>query len=243
MYSGADFYDTDKVFESHKSRRYNPDSPNETLEKPVFMELVGDVKGQHILDLGCGDATSSLGLLNSGCASYFGLEASARMVQLADQNLANTVGRVFHTKIEDWDYSPNRFDLVISRLALHYVPDLSDTFRKVNQTLRPDGRFVFSMVHPVITSCDRSRQGGGQRQEWIVDDYFVQGSRCVYFMGEHVEQFHRTVEDIFIALQDAKFVVAGLRESNPNPENFTDQALYERRRRIPLFIFFSATKR
>ena len=57
MHKGPDFFDTDKIFEGHRSRRYDPNSPNETLEKPTLMELVGEVSGQHILDLRCGDAS------------------------------------------------------------------------------------------------------------------------------------------------------------------------------------------
>jgi SAM-dependent methyltransferase len=242
MFKGDEFYDVDKVFDAHRSRRVDLNTPNETLEKPVIMELVGDVKGNEILDLGCGDGSSASEWLELGCASYLGLESSYKLVEHARQNLNHPAVQVIRARIEDWDYPPNQIDLVLSRLALHYVADLAQTFRNVYQTLRPGGRFVFSMVHPVITSCDRSREGGGQRHDWIVDDYFVPGSRRVYFMGERVEQFHRTVEDIFTALQHANFTVERLRESNPQPENFTDPGLYERRRRIPLFLFFSARK-
>ena len=70
----------------------------------------------------------------------------------------------------------------------------------------------------------------------------MSGARKVYFMGEYVEQFHRAIEDVFKALQGANFIVEQLRESNPNPENFADKKLYERRRRIPLFLFLSSRK-
>jgi SAM-dependent methyltransferase len=242
MYKGDEFYDVDKVYEAHRSRRVDPNTPNETLEKPVIMELAGDVKGMDILDLGCGDGSSASEWLDLGCASYLGLESSHKLVDYANQNLNHPAVQVILTRIEDWDYPPNQFDLVISRLALHYVADLAHTFRNAYLTLRPGGRFVFSIIHPVITSCDRSREGGGQRHDWIVDDYFVPGSRSVYFMGERVEQFHRTIEDIFTALQDANFTVEHLRESYPQPKYFADAALFERRRRIPLFLFFAARK-
>ena len=116
-------------------------------------------------------------------------------------------------------------------------------FNKVNSALKPEGRFVFSIVHPVITSCDRSRENRGIRQDWIVDDYFATGSRQVYFMGEYVEQYHRTIEEIFKAFQNANFFIEQLRESCPKLEHFADVELYERRRRIPLFLFFSGSKK
>jgi SAM-dependent methyltransferase len=151
-------------------------------------------------------------------------------------------GEIVHTKIENWGFRAESFDLVISRLALHYVANLAGTFHHVNKTLKKDGRFVFSIVHPVITSSDKSREKSGVRYDWIVDDYFISGSRRVRFMGEFVEQYHRTIEELFCSLQNAGFIIEQLRESRPRPEIFEDENLYTRRMRIPLFLFFSSLK-
>ena len=55
-------------------------------------------------------------------------------------------------------------------------------------------------------------------------------------------KYHRTVEDYFRALQEAGFVVEQLRESRPQREQFADEQTYERRRRIPLFLFLAGRK-
>lgn len=243
MQESSKFFDDESNFEYYRSRRHRAKSPNESIEKPIFLEMLGDVKGKHILDLGCGDGIFGLELLSAGCQSYLGIESSPQMVQAAQKALQQSSGQVNHAKIEDWIYPLNHFDLVISRLALHYVSALDDTFNKVHAALKSGGRFIFSVVHPLITSCDRSRTGGGARQDWIVDDYFAAGPRQVYFMGESVEQYHRTIEDIYRALQDADFLIEQLRESRPKLENFTDLSLYERRLRIPLFLFLSGRKK
>ena len=242
MHDGADSFDSNQIFDAYHSRRHRSDSPNESLEKPVFMELLGEVVGKQVLDLGCGDGLFARKLYAAGCGSYVGIDASHRMVQAAWQELADTTGQVVHTKIEEWAYPPEQFDRVISRLALHYVADLDETFAKVHGTLKTNGRFIFSIVHPVITSSDKSRESGGKRQDWIVDDYFSPGPRKVHFQGETVRQYHRTVEDIYRSLLDANFRIEQLRESRPRAEHFADAALYERRKRIPLFLFLSASK-
>jgi len=242
MHEGAHLFENAKAFETYQAGRHRPDSPNESLEKPVFLELLGNVSGRYILDLGCGDGNFGRELLASGCQSYLGIDSSQQMTQMARQNLQETSGQAVCEKIEAWHYPSDSFDLVISRLALHYVPNLDETFANVNKTLKDNGQFVFSIVHPVITSCDKSREGGGVRQDWIVDDYFSIGSRQVYFRGEFVKQYHRTIEDIYISLQKANFRIEHLRESCPQRENFRDVNLYERRKRIPLFLFFSGRK-
>lgn len=144
--------------------------------------------------------------------------------------------------IESWEFPKKQFDLVVSRLALHYVSDINDIFRKVHITLKENGRFVFSIVHPVITSSDKSRHPGSLRQDWIVDDYFSPGSREVVLRDEYVTQYHRTIEDLYGGLQRSGFRVEHLRESKPRQENFEDEELFQRRKRIPLFLFFSSIK-
>ena len=239
---GATFFDDDERFTNYAKWRHRPHSPNETLEKPVILELIGQVKGKRILDLGCGDAAFGLELIEAGCRGYVGLESSNRMADLAKKTLSGTEGTFEHSTIEAWSYPPKAFDLVISRLALHYVANLDDAFANVRRTLKPNGRFVFSIVHPVITSSDKSRQAGGQRHDWIVDNYFNTGPRQVHFMGTQVEQLHRPLEEIYLSMQKAGFLVECLRESRPRRKNFQDRALFERRCRIPLFLFLSGRK-
>ncbi len=237
---GAGFFDNEENFNLYRNRRHDPHSPNETLEKPVILELIGTVDGLSVLDLGCGDAAFGEALLEAGCQYYLGVESSANMARLGAANLDGLNGEVINETIEGWAYPSGAFDLAVSRLALHYVEDFGRICRLVFRTLRPGGRFVFSCVHPVITSSDDS--GGGRRKAWTVDRYFETGPRSVQFMGGRVEQFHRTVEDFFSALQRAGFTVDQLRESHPRREHFEDEQLYRRRMRIPLFIFFAARK-
>ena len=116
------------------------------------------------------------------------------------ETLAGTDGQVVQASIEAWEYPPEAFDLVISRLALHYVEDVEATFRRVFRALVPGGRLVFSVEHPVLTSCDRAWPPGSKRQDWIVDDYHVSGKRVTSWMGQDVVKYHHTVEEFFGAL-------------------------------------------
>jgi SAM-dependent methyltransferase len=238
---GPAFYDDDAAFTTYMRRREDPDNPNNTLEKPVPLELLGDLAGLRILDLGCGDAAFGREALVAGAGSYIGIDGAANMVAVARRTLMEGGGMVEQATIERWAYPPAAFDLVISRLALHYVEDFAAVCAQVWRTLASGGRFVFSVEHPVITSCARGWQSG-ERQAWIVDDYFVVGRRVTTWMGAEVVKFHRTVEGYFAALQAAGFAVESLRESHPQRDHFTDEALYARRQRIPLFLFLAARK-
>ncbi|HUP27522.1 MAG TPA: class I SAM-dependent methyltransferase [Chloroflexia bacterium] len=245
-YREHEFYDDAEGFTGYMAHRANPANPNDTIEEPIFTEMLGAVAGLDILDLGCGDGTFGHGLLAAGCTSYCGLDASVNMVGTAQARLASTGGRgnVIHADIKQWTYPGAAFDLVISRLALHYIADedISPLFSNVSATLRPGGRFVFSVLHPVFTSSARSLQESARHQDWIVDEYFVPGPRVFPWLGAQVTWHHRTVEDYVMALQGAGFTLTRLRESRPDPSQFFDQSEYERRRRIPLFLFLAGAK-
>jgi SAM-dependent methyltransferase len=243
MTDGPAFYDDKDVFDTYTSRRARPDNPNTTLEKPITWELLGNVAGANVLDLGCGDGAFGLELLQAGCRAYTGLEGSQRMLAQASETLQHPAIKLILTRMETWEYPAEQFDLVVSRLALHYIEEIDPLFALVHKTLVPGGRFVFCVEHPVITSNNRSlEEGGGVRQAWLVDNYFMSGARDVAWLNHRVIKYHRTIEDYFMALSTASFTITHLRESRPLRENFTDESLFQRRVRIPLFLFFAAVR-
>lgn len=196
----------------------------------------------RILDLGRGDGRFGKEALQQRCRRYVGIEGSQNMFRLAQANLAGTKGTVIQATIEAWEYPVEQFDLIASRLALHYLEEVTGVFSRVYHALVAGRRFIFSIEHPVVTCCDRARRADGGRQDWIVDDYFDTGHRTVSWMGQEVVKYHRTVEDYFIALRSAGFTAEALRESRPRRALFAEEATYQRRLRIPLMLFFLARR-
>ncbi|PMB26737.1 SAM-dependent methyltransferase [Fischerella thermalis CCMEE 5201] len=240
--AGPDFYDNEAVFPTYMSHRQRADTPNDTLEKPVIMDLIGCITGKRILDLGCGDAAIGRELFHHGAASYTGIEGSHRMAAIATKKLADTTGQIIEQRIENWTYPHAAFDLVIARLSLHYVADLAAIYTQIFNALTAAGLFVFSVEHPVITSCNRGWTSGTLRQDWVVDDYFTTGQRVTHWLGGTVQKYHRTVEDYFHLLKEAGFMIEDLREARPQREHFQNVQTYERRKRIPLFLILAARK-
>ncbi|WNF24692.1 methyltransferase domain-containing protein [Mesobacillus jeotgali] len=241
-FRGASVYDEGDFYENFTKRRNRPESPNNIIEKPILLELLGNVAGQRILDLGCGDAEIGVELLQRGGASYLGVEGSRKMVEAAAGNLEGTTGQILHSSIEEWQPVPGQYDFVISRFVLHYLADLSSVFTKVHDSLVPGGKLIFSVQHPVLTSSTKSAEGSGKRTDWVVDDYFNQGERVEPWIGKKVIKYHRTVEEYFKLLLAAGFMVEDLSEGTPSVHNFSSREEYERRMRIPLVLMMSCRK-
>lgn len=241
MSSDEPFFDKANIQEIYQAHRKRLDNPNDTLENPVFLELAGALQHLDIIDLGCGDALFGQEALAKGAGSYLGIELSKEMVELAKANLLGTTGKVRHERIEDWRAEPEQANLACSRLSLNYIEDLSPVFREVYKALRAGGRFVVSIEHPVISS-NYAHVETGLRTSWVVDDYFKSGARVHTWHGEEVTKYHHTLEGWLWLFKDAGFQILDIRESHPQKENFQDIDEYERRLRIPLFLFVSAQK-
>jgi SAM-dependent methyltransferase len=241
-YRGASAYNDNQFFENYITRRNREESPNNTIERPTILEMVGDVTGKSVLDLGCGDGMFGTDLLHNGCISYDGVEGSENMVKLATKNLKDTQGKVHLSSIESWDFSDKQYDLVVSRLALHYLADLKEVFQGVYHTLKDNGKFVFSVQHPVLLSSTQSAATTGAKTDWIVDDYFHMGERIEPWIDKKVVKYHRTVEEYFQLLKQVGFKIHDLREGAPRLEHIDSDSEYQRRMRIPLFLMFSCEK-
>jgi SAM-dependent methyltransferase len=239
---GPDFYDDDGVLATYTAHREQPSNPNDTIEGPIVFELLGDVRTARVLDLGCGAGRFGRELLERGAAAYTGVEGSTKMVTTARATLAGTAAVVVQDRIENYAFPPAAFDVAVSRLALHYVRDVAPIFSAIWRSVVEGGRFIFSVEHPAITSCNRGWPAGTQRQDWIVDNYFQTGGREVEWLGGRVTKYHRTVEEYFATVKRAGFVVDDLREGRPMRAAFADDETFARRCRIPLFLIMAARK-
>jgi SAM-dependent methyltransferase len=237
------FYDDPQVFEAYEGhRRSGVSSPGYVMEEPALWQELGSVAGQRVADLGCGDAAIGAALLDAGCASYYGVDASAAMVQAARAALNSQPARIEQARIESFAFPPGSFDLVISRLALHYVDDIAPVLRACGACLTPGGRLILTVVHPVITSHHEPEDPGRQRTSWLVDNYFVPGPRRRPWLGRTVTWQHRTIEDYVSALTGAGFSLTALRECPPRRSLFGHHdAEFARRLRTPLFLLLAAT--
>ncbi|HUR50086.1 MAG TPA: class I SAM-dependent methyltransferase [Acidimicrobiales bacterium] len=240
---GAEFYDEEGVFERYFAPRTRAsDSPVLTMEMPAFWDAAGDVTDLAILDLGCGDGQLGEELVGRGAARYVGIDASERMVTAAASRLGEE-GRAAIVRADLATYQPReQFDLVVSLRVLHYVADLTGVLHRAAAALHRGGRVVYSHEHPIVTSFE-AREPDGRRANWTVDNYFASGPREVIFLGKRVVKHHRTVEEHLRAVADAGLSFSRLSECAPVRERFEgDEAEYERRLRIPLFLMIEASR-
>lgn len=241
-YRGSSVYDNDDFLSTYLMRRQRQASPNNILEKPVLLQLIGEVKGKKVLDLGCGDAEIGKELLEAGCSFYEGVDGSVNMVAKAQQTITSKNSRIHLASMEEWDFPSESYDLVISRLALHYLGDLQKVVQQIHRSIKPGGHFIFSVQHPILTSSINHPEGEQKRSSWVVDDYFKMGDRTEKWMGKDVIKYHRTTEEYFRIVNDCGFRVSTLKECTPQRKYFTSEEEYLRRVRVPVILLMNCEK-
>jgi ubiquinone/menaquinone biosynthesis C-methylase UbiE len=114
--------------------------------------LLGDVKGKNVLDLGCGNGENTILLVNRG-AKVSGLDISDSLINLARRRMQiNEVveGFEFFTgSAHELPFPDRSFDVVFGMAILHHL-DLEQTSREVWRVLRPGGCAIF--MEPVRNS-------------------------------------------------------------------------------------------
>jgi SAM-dependent methyltransferase len=210
--TGQNVYDDPDFFAAYQQMREARSGINETVEQPAVRALVGDVRGKDAIDLGCGDGGLCRDLMALGARSVVGIDPSARMLELAAWRTTDERVRYIRGFAEDAGLPAGSADLVVSSLALHYVPDLGPLLRRIASWLRPGGRLVASMEHPVRTA---SPELG--RHPLVVDRYASEGRRDTTWYIDGVVKYHRRLSSIVNGIIDAGLVLERLAEPTPSP--------------------------
>ncbi len=113
--------------------------------------LLGDVAGERVLEVGCG-AGQCARWLTTRRAEVLAMDLSYRQLQHArriDAETGVTVPVVCAT-VSAIPFADAAFGSAFSAFgALPFVPDIGYALGEVSRVLRPGGRFVFSVLHPV----------------------------------------------------------------------------------------------
>jgi ubiquinone/menaquinone biosynthesis C-methylase UbiE len=120
------------------------------LVDPVLAGLIGEVTGQEVLSLACGQGQDARLLASLG-ASVTGVDVSEGMLSRARGHEAADPRGIAYVQGDARNLAPfadASVDGVVCHMALMDMPDLAPAIRSVARVLRDPGWFVFSIVHP-----------------------------------------------------------------------------------------------
>lgn len=215
-------YDNEIFFQGYKRIRDNEVNANNLFEIPALFSMMPELRGKRVLDLGCGFGEHCRRFVECGAEKVVGVDISEKMLEVAKIENSDKKITYLNMPMEEISQLSDRFDVVISSLAFHYVEDFDGVIRNVYEMLDENGVFIFSQENPLCTchsGGDRwTRDKNGNKLYLNLADYGIEGERESVWFVDNVKKYHRTFSAIVNALIETGFIIEKMIEPLPTAE-------------------------
>jgi ubiquinone/menaquinone biosynthesis C-methylase UbiE len=126
----------------------------------MIIEMAMIKQGDKVLDVGCGSGSLTLTTKSyvGESGHVYGIDAAPEMIEVARNKAKHRGLEAFFEVglIEKLPYSEAKFDVVISRLVMHHLPEVlkQKAFTEIYRVLKPGGRFFITdfkpPTHPIL---------------------------------------------------------------------------------------------
>ena len=145
-------FDDQVFFENYMELRSREDNYNVLLEQPAMLEVLPEMQGKAVLDLGCGYGDNCRDFIERGARRAVGVDISERMLNAAERKGHSENICFIHMDMSRISELQEKFDVVYSSLAFHYIKDFSQFAKDIYALLNNDGELLFSQEHPIATA-------------------------------------------------------------------------------------------
>lgn len=245
---GDAFSEIAELYQRERSQK----SLNALVVDPYLEELAKSLPPARVLDVGAGSGEASAIFARQG-HDVLALEPSAAMAEAA-RCLAQRVtpGRieVVSGTAEDAPLG-SEFDLVLLNMVLDHIEDCGHVLRRCHEALRPGGRLIVVLPHPLKDSGFWKERFVAGEQRYLsleISDYFHEGR---VIKARHTEDgaiaiaevvsFKRNPPFYFAELRRAGFVVTSMQEPQPARE-LPASAHLSKASQVPYFLIFECSK-
>lgn len=134
------------------------------LIEPTVDRMLDIQPGERVLDIACGNGIYSRKLAAKG-AYVVASDFSPKLIEYARSRTTENADRISYHVADATDEAQllalageagQPFDAAVCNMALMDMPAIEPLFRAVAKLLRPGGRFVFSIMHPIFNGLDIS---------------------------------------------------------------------------------------
>lgn len=130
------------------------------------------------------------------------------MIDLARDRLGDAVPLHVHDLAHPLPFDDDSFDDVIASLVLRYLQDWTTPLAEMARVLRPGGRVIVSVNHPMVRAITHPDEDYFATREY--SDEFEFAGRTV-----SLTMWHRPLQAITRAFTDAGFEIAAMEEPPP----------------------------
>ena len=241
-------YDKEVFFNEYQKMRNDEINANNLIEIPIMKSFLPDLENKIILDLGCGSGDMDMYFVSKGAKKIVATDISVNMIENA-RVVNNHQNIEYHVlKMEEIYKLEERFDIVYSSLAFHYIEDFDLLLKNIHNLLKPNGILVFSQESPVNMATSKQEKDAKNKLEingklyHLLNGYCKEGEISVWWNDTFVTKYHRTYATIVNSLIKNNFEIIELKDSYASEEAIKLCPKYANQIDKPYFTFVKAYK-
>ncbi|WP_249872840.1 class I SAM-dependent methyltransferase [Oceanobacillus saliphilus] len=239
-------YENPVFFKEYISLRESGVTYNDFIEQPAIKSAISTLTKKSILDLGCGTGHFARYCIDKGASKVTGVDISRNMIDRAKIENSHEKIEYICTPIEELELHNQKFDLIISSLAIHYIEDYSKLIVKIRSLLNKNGEFIFSTEHPIATARNEVnnwvKDENGNKLHWALDSYQEEGKREHNWYVDGVVIYHRTISTLMNTLIDNGFSIEKVIEPQSIPSGLDKMPKLVNEERRPSFIVIKSRR-
>lgn len=242
-------YDNSVFFDEYQQMRANTVNANNLIEIPIMKTMLSNLKDKTILDLGCGAGDMDKYFIDCGAKYVLATDISQNMINVAKTVNASEKINYQVLKMEDLNKISQKFDIVYSSLAFHYIEDFNKLLCDINNHLNTNGILIFSQESPINMAASKEAEGKPNKMEidgkqyHLVHGYCKEGKREVWWNDTFVTKYHRTYATLVNSLIKNNFEIIEIKDSYASPEAIALCPKYAHQIDKPYFTFVKAVKK
>lgn len=161
---------------------------------PTMLQVLGDVSGLSVLDVGCGEGRFCRMLASRG-AIMTGLDPTTALIESASSRQPE--GRYVQGSAENLPFEGGSFDIVVSYVTLCDIADYKAAITEMARVLKPGGRLIVANLNSFASCVPRGwrRDSLGRRDVFPLDYYAFESGAWAEWRGIKVVNYHRPASD------------------------------------------------
>ena len=143
----------------YEQARTREDSLDRLVEWPAQRDMLGDVAGRSVLDVGCGNGAKLAELVRDGASASVGIDIAGNFMSNPPPGADFVQG-----DLSELDSVPElagrTFDRILFLQSFGYAKDPVRTLRAARTMLNDDGFILLTRTHPIRYAVERSERNG-----------------------------------------------------------------------------------
>jgi SAM-dependent methyltransferase len=148
-----------ELAQGYEQARTRVDSLDRLVEWPAQRELLGDVTGRSVLDLGCGNGSKLAELVGEGATAAVGVDVSGNFLIAQPPGL-----ELIRGDLNELDSMPRlagrTFDRILFLQSFGYAKDPVRTLKVARAMLADGGFILLTKTQPIRYAVERAEQNG-----------------------------------------------------------------------------------